>query len=76
MIQSCLSASVVRDFISRSLHNVVAWFEIGDFCLPSSKEKRSHNLPLKLMYICICSKDFVERRGFVFAPKNSLLLTK
>ena len=33
VIQSCLSAWVVRDFLSHSLHSVVAWFEIGDFCL-------------------------------------------
>ena len=36
MIQSCLSAWVVRDFISHSLHSVVAWFAIWDFCLPCS----------------------------------------
>ena len=30
VIQSWLSAWVVRDFISHSLHSVVAWFAIGD----------------------------------------------
>ena len=43
MIQSWLSAWVVRDFISHSLHSVVAGFAIGDFRLPCSKEKRSYN---------------------------------
>ena len=73
MIQSWLSAWVVRDFISHSLHNVVAWFAIGDFCLPCSKEKRSYNWPFRWIYIWICSKGFDECRGFIFSPENSTI---
>ena len=39
MIQSWLSAWVVRDFISHSLHSVVAWFAIRDFCYLALKRK-------------------------------------
>ena len=70
MIQSWLSAWVVRDFISHSLHSVVAWFAIGDFWLPCSKEKRCYNWPFRRIYIWICSKGFDQRRGFIFSPRK------
>ena len=69
VIQSWLSAWVVRDFISHSLRSVVAWFVIGD-CLPSSKEKKSDNWSFRRIYIWICSKGFDERRGFIFFPRK------
>ena len=77
MIQSWLSARVVRDFILHFLHSVVVSFVIGDFCLPGSKEKRSYNIDLSneyIYYICICSKGFDERRGFIFSQKTPPLL--
>ena len=73
VIQSWLSAWVVRDFISHSLHSVVAWFAIGDFWLPCSKEKRYYNWPFRRIYIWISSKGFDQRRGFIFPPENSTL---
>ena len=72
VIQSWLSAWVVKDFISHSLHSVVAWFAIRDFCLPCSKEKRS-DWPFRRIYIWICSKGFDECRGFIFSPENSTI---
>ena len=67
MIQSWLSAWVARDFIS---HSAVAWFAIGEFWLPCSKEKRCYNWPFRWIYIWICSKGFDQRRGFIFSPRK------
>ena len=39
MIQSKLSAWIERDFISHSLHSVVARLVIGDFCLPVARRR-------------------------------------
>ena len=66
-------AWVVRDFISHSLHSVVAWLAIGDFCLPSSKEKRSPNWPFRQIYFWKCSKGFDECWSFIFSPENSTI---
>ena len=63
MIHSWLNAWVVRDFISHSLHSVVAWLQ-SETCLPCSKEKRSYNWP---------SKGFDERRGFILANTPPLI---
>ena len=72
VIQSWLSAWVVIDFISHSLHSVVAWFAIGDFVYLALRRK-GLIIDLTDDIIWICSKGFDERRGFIFSPENSTI---
>ena len=77
MIQSWLSAWVARDFISHSLHSMVACFAIRDFCSPSSKEKRSH-IDLTDEYIFGYVQRVLTSAEDLFFPKRTppLLLVK
>ena len=60
-----------RDFISHSLHSVLAWFAIGDFCLPCSREKRCYNWPFRQIYIWIIMfKGFRRAPRFYFLPRK------